>query len=101
MKKKTNRSLKEDMSPSLIDSIQKAIKESVSIKKKFYYWHDRYPEGKYTVHVHKFKCPAVLSRSTLYKICDHLEELGFYGFQPTSESTENWSGVTRYCKTKA
>ena len=98
MKKKTNRSLKEDMSQSLIDSVQKAIRESISIKKKFYYWHDEYPEGKYTVHVHKFKCPAVLSINTLNRVCNHLEDLGFYGFKPTSEKAESWSGIARYYK---
>lgn len=99
MKKKTTRyTLEQDMPYSLIDSLQKAIKECVNVKKKFYYWHDQYPEGRHTMHVHKLKCPAVLSRSTLYKICDHLKELGFYGFQPTSEDAENWSGIARYYK---
>ena len=98
MKKKTKHTLKEDMSPGLIDSIQKAIKESVSIKKKFYYWHDKYRDGKHTVHVHKFKCPAVLSINTLNRVCNHLEDLGFYGFQPTSEKVESWSGIARYHK---
>lgn len=100
MKKKTKYTLDQDMPYSLIDSLQKAIKECVNIKQKFYYWHDKDPKGRYMLHIHKLKCPTVLSRSTLYKICDHLEELGFYGFQPTSEDAENWSGIARYHKAR-
>lgn len=100
MKKKTKYTLDQDMPYSLIDSIQSAIKDCVNVKKKFYYWHDQYPEGRYTMHVHKLKCPAILSYKTLRKICDYLEGLDFYGFQPTSEKTETWSGIARYYKAK-
>lgn len=98
MKKKTT--LANDMPSNLIDRIRDSINQYTGFKGRYGYYHDNYMEGKYEVHLHKFKRKGVLSRSKLQDICDHLKEEGFYGFQPTSEDAESYSGIVRYHKVK-
>ncbi len=68
--------------------------------KRFTYYHDTYIDGDYTVHMHKFKRKGIVSYKRLKELCDHLEQEGIYGFQPTSAKTERYSGIVLYHKVK-
>lgn len=96
----SKQTLQEDMSQGLIYKIYDAINEYTGFEGRFHYYHDTYEKGGYTVHVHKFKRKGILSYDKLKQLCDHLEQEGFFGFQPTSTKRETYSGIVRYHKVK-
>lgn len=92
--------LEEDMSQGLIYKIYDTINEYTGFNGRFHYYHDSYEKDGYTVHLHKFKRKGILSYNKLKDLCNHLEEEGFFGFQPTSPKREKYSGIIRYHKVK-
>jgi hypothetical protein len=92
--------LEQDMTKGLIFKIYDAINDYTGHEGRFHYYHDSYEKDGYTVHLHKFKQRGILSRKKLQDLCNHLEEEGIFGFQPTSPKREKYSGVVRYHKVK-
>jgi dihydrodipicolinate synthase/N-acetylneuraminate lyase len=50
--------------------------------------------------MHKFKRKGIVSYKKLKELCNHLEQEGINGFQPTSAKTESYSGIVLYHKVK-
>ena len=96
----TKRTLEEDMSLKFVHLIYGIINEHTEKRKAFVYYHDSYVDGDCTVHMHKFKRKGIVSYKKLKELCDHLEQEGINGFQPTSAKTERYSGIVLYHKVK-
>jgi len=96
----SKRTLEEDMSQGLIYKIYNIINDYTGHTGKFYYYHDSYEKDGYVNHLHKFKRKGILSYNKLKDLCNHLEQEGICGFQPTSPKREKYSGIVRYHKVK-